>query len=94
MRMRAGAELSVIDVSDAGALVEGASRLLPGTRIDVHLITREGRVLVRGRVVRAHVWLLQADRIGYRAGIAFDQPVDTSLYLPPRPDPSRTTTVP
>lgn len=77
--MRAGPELSVIDISDTGALVEGDTRLLPGTRIDVHLITRTGRLLVRSRVVRAHVCLLQPNRIGYRAGLAFDQPVDTRL---------------
>lgn len=77
VRLRAGPELSVVNVSDAGALVEGTTRLLPGTRVDVHLIARAGRVLARSRVSRAYVCLVQADRIGYRAGIAFDVPVDT-----------------
>jgi hypothetical protein len=35
-------------------------------------------VLVRGRVVRAYVFELQPGAIRYRAGLAFDQPVDTS----------------
>ena len=46
MRLRAGRELVVIDLSNGGALVEGATRLLPGTHVDVHVITRDGRTLV------------------------------------------------
>jgi hypothetical protein len=78
VRLRTGQELTLIDRSDLGALVEGAARLLPGTRVDVHLITRVGRVLVRSRVVRAHVAALAADRVVYRGALAFDQPLDTS----------------
>lgn len=84
MRMRAGPELAVVDVADTGALVEGCTRLLPGTRIDVHVVTQSGRVLVRSRVVRAEVWSLQADRMRYRAGIAFEHALDTSQVLAQR----------
>ena len=55
VRLRAGRELQVVDVSVAGALLEGTARLLPGTHVDVHMVTRDGRVLVRSRVVRAHM---------------------------------------
>jgi hypothetical protein len=67
----------VLNVSDDGLLVEGA-RLLPGTHVDVHVTTREGRVLVRSRVVRAHVAGLQANAIRYRGALAFERTVDTS----------------
>ena len=53
MRLRTGRELAVVDISPSGALVEGATRLLPGTHVDVHVVTRHGRVLVRTRVVRS-----------------------------------------
>ena len=76
--MRAGPELAVVNVADAGALVEGTARLLPGTRVDVHLITRAGRVLTRARVVRAHVASLTASLVVYRGALAFDARVDTS----------------
>ncbi|HLG57805.1 MAG TPA: hypothetical protein VI485_20845 [Vicinamibacterales bacterium] len=76
MRLRTGRELAVVDVSPVGALVEGATRLLPGTHADVHVITRHGRVLVRARVVRALVWHLAPDAVRYRAALAFDTPLD------------------
>jgi hypothetical protein len=78
VRARAGSELAVIDLSDLGALLEGRHRLLPGVCLDVHVMTRAGRVLVRGRVVRAYVCALHADGVRYRGGLSFDQPVDTS----------------
>lgn len=91
--MRTGTELRVIDVSDLGMLVEGSARLGPGARIDAHVITRSGRVLVRSRVVRAFVSLLRGDTVVYRAALVFDQPLDTSPFgysLPVRADESST----
>jgi hypothetical protein len=78
VRLRTGAELSVVDVSDAGALLTGPTRLLPNTRADVHVIGRHGRVLARARVVRACVWQLHADAIQYRVAVMFDAAIDTS----------------
>jgi len=76
VRLRTGRELNVIDVSIAGALVEGATRLLPGTHVDVHVTSAHGRVLVRARVVRCAVWTVTADVITYRGALAFSAPVD------------------
>jgi hypothetical protein len=75
-KLRTGRELTVIDISSSGALVEGPTRLLPGTRTDVHLVTRHGRVLVRARIVRSLVWRLEPDVVCYRSGLAFDAAVD------------------
>ena len=77
VRLRTGRELTVIDISAAGALIEGATRLLPGTRTEVHVVTRHGRVLVRTRVVRSFVWRLERDTVCYRTALTFDIPVDT-----------------
>ena len=76
VRVRGGRELAVIDVSDEGVLVEGQARLLPGTHVEVHVVTSTGRVLVRTRVVRAFVSALQGG-IRYRSALAFDRHVDT-----------------
>lgn len=78
VRLRAGRDLHVIDVSDTGALVEGTSRLLPGTHVDVHLVTHEGRLLVRSHVVRAFVSHVEADLVRYRGALAFERHIDTS----------------
>jgi hypothetical protein len=80
VRLRTGAELSVVDVSDGGALVEG-TRLLPGTHLDVHVTTRDGRILVRSRVVRSYVVNLRADAVRYRGALAFERCVDTSPFI-------------
>jgi len=76
--LRTGRELAVVDIGDAGALVEGTVRLLPGTHVEVHVVTREGRTLVRSRVTRAWVFAMAADILQYRAALVFDARVNTA----------------
>ncbi len=76
VRLRAGRELAVINVSPWGALVEGATRLLPGTNVDVHVTATQGRVLVRARVTRCAVWTVTADLVFYRGALLFSTPVE------------------
>ena len=78
VRSRTGHELDVIDVSHSGVLVECRARLLPNTHMDIHIVVRTGRVLIRCRVVRAFVCHVEADLVRYRVGLAFDHPLDTS----------------
>ena len=78
VRLRTGREMSVLDVADTGVLVEGHMRLLPGTHIDVHVVTGEGRLLIRSRVVRCWVAALQPDAVSYRGALAFDRHVSTA----------------
>jgi hypothetical protein len=78
VRLRGGRELDVVDLSAAGVLVDGAARLHPGTHVDVHVITRDGRVLVRSRVVRAFVSHLQAGAVRYSGALMFERTIDTS----------------
>ena len=78
LRLRAGRELAVVEIGDAGALVEGTARLLPGTHVEVHVVTREGRTLVRSRVTRAWVFAVAADILQYRAALVFDARVNTA----------------
>ena len=87
-RLRAGRELAIVDVSDAGALVESTARLLPGTHVEVHVVTREGRTLVRSRVTRASVHVVTADTLRYRAALAFERRVNSTpdwVMLPRTP---------
>jgi hypothetical protein len=77
VRLRGGRELTVVNISNAGVLADGHARLLPGSHVDVHVVTREGRVLIRSRVVRCHVECLRPDAVGFRAGLAFERFIDT-----------------
>jgi hypothetical protein len=86
VRLRAGRQLDVIDVSDIGLLAQGDMRLLPGTHVDVHLVTAEGRLLIRSRVIRAFVCRVCPDRIQYRGALAFEQPVSTAVVGYPIPE--------
>jgi hypothetical protein len=79
VRLRGGRELSVVNISPAGALLEGETRLLPGTHIDVHVTTRDGRVLARARVLRASVFYLMADSLRYRHALAFEPAIDITV---------------
>ena len=79
VRLRGGRELSVINISPDGALLEGETRLLPGTHIDVHVTTRDGRVLARARVVRASVFHLTSDSIRYRPALAFESAIEITV---------------
>jgi hypothetical protein len=75
-RLRTGGQLCVLDASAWGALAETTERLLPGRSLDVHIISADGRVLVRSRVARAFVSRLDADTIQYRAALAFERAID------------------
>lgn len=79
VRLRTGRELTVVDASSGGVLVEGAVRLLPGTHIDVHIVTANGRVLVRSRIARCCVAALDAHHVTYRGALAFERHVDVSV---------------
>ena len=87
-RLRTGTQLAVIDLSDHGALVESSARLLPGTHLDLHLMSAAGRILQRARVARAFVARLDASAVSFLVALAFDAPVDTS---PPRVVPAHAT---
>jgi hypothetical protein len=83
VRSRTGHHLDVVNVSDLGLLVEGQARLLPNTHLDIHIVTRSGRVLVRCRVVRAAVCYIEADLVRYLVALGFERAVDTSGYPVP-----------
>ncbi len=72
-RVRPGLEVTVVNVSSGGALIDAAHRLLPGSGIELQLSTRERHVSMRGRVLRCSVARLYASQLCYRAAIGFDR---------------------
>jgi hypothetical protein len=77
VRLRAGHELCVVDLSSGGVLVEAATRLMPGATVELHVTLANARRPVRAHVARCHVAALDPLRgITYRAALAFDRPLD------------------
>ena len=71
VRVRPGADATLIDVSACGALIETMHRLLPGTTVELQLATSDRRTAVRGRVVRCAVAGLRGAGVRYRGAVAF-----------------------
>jgi hypothetical protein len=84
-RLRTGGQLRIVEASSWGALIETTERLLPGRYLDVHVVSVEGRVLVRCRVARACVIRLEPDAVHYQAAFAFERAIDvrTTGYVLP-----------
>ena len=72
-RVRPGHEVTVLDVSSGGALVETRHRMLPGVVVELHLETTERRTSIRGRVLRCAVSRLRSSSVSYRGAIGFDR---------------------
>ena len=86
-KLRTGGELRVLDASSWGALAETTERLLPGRHLDVHIVSSQGRVLVRSRVARAFVSRVESSAVHYRAALAFESVVDVRVEGYPMPAP-------
>ncbi len=71
-RVRPGQDVSLLDLSASGALIEGC-RLFPGAAVELHLESPQRRVAVRGRVLRCAVSRLRSSSVCYRGAISFDR---------------------
>jgi hypothetical protein len=67
--------------------METTDRLLPGRHLDVHIVSAEGRVLVRARVARAFVVTVKPDAVHYQVAFSFDRAIDvrSAGYALPSP---------
>ena len=72
-RIRAGADVAVLDASAGGALLETTQRLRPNASVEVQLSTADAQVVARGRVIRCLVSRLSPGVVWYRGAIAFDR---------------------
>jgi hypothetical protein len=75
VRVRPGHEAVLVDISQGGAAIETAYRLLPGTSVELQIDSGRGRTTVRGIVVRCAVVTVEATRVTYGGAICFDTPI-------------------
>lgn len=83
LRVRSGYAAVIINMSAGGALIETASRLLPGAPVDLHIEATHRQTTWRGRVLRCTVATLRATSVGYCAAIAFDRALPWFADRPP-----------
>jgi hypothetical protein len=72
-RVRPGRQVSIIDLSASGALIETSHRLLPGTDVELHVEGTDRSATMRGRVLRCAVSQVRSSSVSYRGAIAFER---------------------
>src|SRR5262245_55848145 len=78
-RVRPGHDVTLVDVSAGGALIETERRLLPGSCVELVLVDGARSTNIRGRVLRCAVARLDPTFIRYRGAVGFER--DLSWFL-------------
>jgi len=92
-RLRSGTEVRVVDISNGGLLLESNSQILPGASVELFLVTRDQRWLVKGRILRSQVArVVSEDGVRYHAALAFNEPLAILHDSPGEPVPQAVAT--
>ena len=81
-KLATGPDIRLIDLSRGGARFECEKRLLPGAKVALRLVTPDGTLVIRGRVVRSRIVRLERGGLGYDAAIAFNETLNEVLSEP------------
>jgi hypothetical protein len=76
--LASGSDIRLIDLSKGGAQFECDRRFLPNAAVSLRLLTRDGEVLVTGRVVRSRIVRLVSGGLGYLVAVAFAKPLQSA----------------
>jgi len=68
-----GPDVRLVDLSRGGARFECERRLLPGSTVALRLVTPDGTVVVRGRVVRSRIAKIDQTGLVYEVAAAFNE---------------------
>jgi len=80
-RLRHGSEVTVVDLSTAGVLIEGRCRLRPGGAVGICLDLADGEGALPCRVVRCHVSATDGQEgVCYRAALVFEEPLALGVW--------------
>lgn len=72
-----GPDVRLVDLSRGGARFECERRLLPGSTVALRLVTPDGTVVVRGRVVRSRIAKIDQSGLVYEVAAAFNETLTT-----------------
>jgi hypothetical protein len=73
IRLVAGPEVTLINISRGGALIETDALLVPHSAIAIRLVTADAVFLLRGRVLRSRAASFQGSALIYQSALAFDE---------------------
>jgi len=73
VRLIAGPEVTLINISRGGALIETDALLVPHSSIAIRLVTAEAVFLLRGRVLRSRASSFHGSNLVYHSALAFDE---------------------
>ena len=74
IKSAAGSSIDAVDISRGGALLLTPRRLIPGTRIRLHIETSEGGIPVAALVLRSSHFSAE-EEAQYQAAVVFDSPL-------------------
>ncbi|MFI5178309.1 MAG: PilZ domain-containing protein, partial [Vicinamibacterales bacterium] len=72
-----GPDVRLVDLSRGGARFECQRRLLPGSTVALRLVTPDGSLVVRGRVVRSRIAKIDQSGLVYEVAAAFNENLTT-----------------
>lgn len=89
VRLRTAGEVSLVDLSAGGALIDSRVPLRPGAALSLDIIGRGLETTVTLQILRCHVAELMADSARYRGACEFASPIELpgSHLVPERPAP-------
>jgi hypothetical protein len=87
-RLAWGAEISLVNISTSGVLLESGSKFAPGSSTDLHLSGPQTNLVVPVRFVRSEIAKIDSMGVRYRAAAAFGQEIDLTGPLRARETPA------
>src|SRR5512140_2747210 len=73
VRIVAGSEAKLINISRGGALIETDARLAPKSPICLRIVTAEAVLVLKGRVVYSRTAVLGSSTIRFQTAMQFDE---------------------
>lgn len=80
--LNSGVDVELVNLSRGGAQFRTSKRMLPGLGVTLNLGTSDGRMTMKGKVMRSSMVKLSDGSLGYEVGVAFDLELGTPGRVP------------
>jgi hypothetical protein len=76
LMIASGMLVELVNISRTGMLVEGRTRLVPGSRVTIMIEGTFVPAHIRAKIIRCQVTSITDGALRYQCGLQFDQPLD------------------